>query len=94
MANLVEGGDTPLLGPQRLEALGFKIAAYPLTLLSSAVRAMQDALASLAAGEPAAGVLPFKTLREVVGFDSYDAESQRYREDAAAPPAPRRKSSA
>ena len=36
MANLVEGGDTPLLAPAALEALGYRIAAYPLTLLSAA----------------------------------------------------------
>ncbi len=90
MANLVEGGDTPLLPPEKLEALGYAIAAYPLTLLSSAVHAMQDALAALGAGRPADGVLPFATLREIVGFDAYDAESERY----AAGPAPRRKSSA
>ena len=51
LANLVEDGATPWLPPERLEALGYKVAAYPLTLLSSAIRAMQDALARLAAGE-------------------------------------------
>ena len=78
MANLVEGGDTPILPPEKLEALGFKIAAYPLTLLSSAVHAMQDALAALGDGRPAEGVLPFAKLREIVGFDAYDEESARY----------------
>jgi len=81
MANLVEGGDTPLLPPARLETLGFKLAAYPLTLLAAATRAMQDALAALAAGEPPAGLLSFEALRELVGFDTYDAESERYREE-------------
>ena len=35
MANLIEGGKTPNLPPRQLEALGYKIAVYPLTLLSS-----------------------------------------------------------
>ena len=78
LANLVEGGDTPLLPPARLEELGFRIAAYPLTLLSAAVRAMQDALASLARGEPAERLLGFGALRELVGFDAYDAALARY----------------
>ncbi len=78
MANLVEGGDTPWLAPARLEALGYRIAAYPLTLLSAATRAMQDALAALRRGEPAPCVLPFAELRELVGFDAYDAEQARY----------------
>jgi 2-methylisocitrate lyase-like PEP mutase family enzyme len=79
MANLVEQGDTPLLPPARLEALGYSLAAYPLTLLSSAVRAMNQALADLASGDPAAGVLEFSELREIVGFPEYDQEQARYR---------------
>jgi 2-methylisocitrate lyase-like PEP mutase family enzyme len=80
MANLVEGGDTPILPPARLEALGYRIAAYPLTLLSSAARAMNEALASLARGETPSGLLDFAELREWVGFDRYDTEQGRYRE--------------
>lgn len=78
MANMVEGGATPILPPARLEALGFKIAAYPLTLLAAATRAMSDALASLAAGEPPQALTPFDALRELVGFDAYDEERARY----------------
>ena len=82
MANLVEGGDTPILSPSELESLGYRIAAYPLTLLSTAVRASQQALESLARGETPPGLLPFGELREVVGFDAYDAEQSRYAEGA------------
>ena len=78
MANLVEDGDTPWLPPARLEALGFKIAAYPLTLLLSSVRAMQEALVRLASGEQAPGRVSFAALRELVGFDAYDREAARY----------------
>lgn len=80
LANLVEGGDTPLLPPARLEELGFRIAAYPLTLLSAAARAMQDALASLARGESPERLLGFGELRALVGFDAYDAALARYGE--------------
>jgi len=80
LANLVEGGDTPVLPPARLAELGFRIAAHPLTLLSSAVRAMQDALAALARGEQAPRLLGFEELRELVGFDAYDAALARYGE--------------
>ena len=78
MANLVEGGDTPLLAPAVLEEIGYQIAAYPLTLLSAAVRAMQEALGSLASGQTPNALLEFAALREIVGFDDYDAESERY----------------
>jgi len=80
MANLVEGGDTPLLAPAQLEAIGYQIAAYPLTLLSAAAHAMQGALAALAAGESPADRIDFAQLRELVGFDDYDAELARYRD--------------
>jgi 2-methylisocitrate lyase-like PEP mutase family enzyme len=78
MANMVEGGDTPVLPPAELAAIGYRIAAYPLTLLSSAVRAMQDALSALGQGETPKGLLPFAELREIVGFDAYDREQARY----------------
>jgi 2-methylisocitrate lyase-like PEP mutase family enzyme len=85
MANLVEGGDTPLLDPKVLEALGYRIAAYPLTLLSVATRAMQRALEALRRGDRPADVLPFAELRALVGFDDYDAERLRYAETPADP---------
>lgn len=78
MANLVEGGDTPLLPPPQLAEMGFKIAAYPLTLLSAAARAMGDALAQLSQGTHPERLLGFTELRELVGFPRYDAERARY----------------
>ena len=80
MVNLVEDGDTPNLSHQALAAMGFRIAAYPLTLLSSGVRAMQEALAALAAGLPAPRRLTFGELQALVGFPEYDAALQRYGE--------------
>jgi len=81
MANLVEDGDTPALAPDRLEALGFKIAAYPLTLLHASVYAMQAALEGLRAGRPLEQRLSFAALRGLLGFDAYDAEAARYAAD-------------
>lgn len=78
MANMVEQGSTPVLEPARLESLGFQIAAYPLTLLSCAIRAMNEALAELADGQSPAGLLDFDDLREIVGFNEYDLEQARY----------------
>jgi 2-methylisocitrate lyase-like PEP mutase family enzyme len=69
-----------LLAPARLEAIGYQIAAYSLELLFAAARAMQDALGALKAGESPEGLLDFAQLRELVGFDDYDAELARYRD--------------
>jgi 2-methylisocitrate lyase-like PEP mutase family enzyme len=81
MVNLVEDGDTPNLPHATLESMGFRIAAHPLTLLSSAVRSMQEALAALAAGHPAPRRLAFSELQALVGFPEYDAALRGYAED-------------
>lgn len=83
MANLVEGGDTPLLPHGDLETLGFKIAAYPLTLIEVATRAIEDALAKMADGQhPAEDErVSFERLREIVGFPAYYAAEKRYAAD-------------
>ena len=47
--NLERGGRTPLLAPEELEQLGFKLVAYPLSLLGVSMRAMQSALQLLKA---------------------------------------------
>jgi len=73
MANMLEGGITPLLPPDVLGEMGVRLAAYPLTLLSCAAAAMQDALAALKAGRTPERMLEFAELRELVGFDRYDA---------------------
>jgi 2-methylisocitrate lyase-like PEP mutase family enzyme len=78
LCNMLEQGKTPILPPVELEALGFKIAAYPLTLLNAAIAGMQRALLALAQGQPAAGLLDFEELRRVVGFEDYYAEERRY----------------
>ena len=75
MANMVEQGDSPILPPATLEALGYKLAAYPLTLLNVAMRAMQQALAAFKAGKHPKDLLDFENLRQVAGFpEYYDAE--------------------
>ena len=79
MANLVEDGETPLLPPERLGEIGYCLAAYPLTLLSAAMRAMLAALEDMKAGRhPNDRLLSFAELRERVGFEDYYAEDERY----------------
>src|SRR5262245_5211614 len=79
MANLIEGGKTPLLPPSQLESIGYKIAVYPLTLLNVSIQAMRIALADLARGHSAAGTMDFESLKAAVGFPAYYAEEARYR---------------
>jgi 2-methylisocitrate lyase-like PEP mutase family enzyme len=78
MANLIEGGKTPLIAHSELESIGYKIAVYPLTLLNVSIRAMREALAGLAAGG-ATSAMDFEGLKAAVGFPAYYAEEARYR---------------
>lgn len=86
LANLVEQGETPLLSPAVLGEIGYKLAAYPLTLLSAAMRAMEEALADFKAGCHPKNILSFAELRERVGFEGYYAEEERYAEPVGPPP--------
>lgn len=79
MANLVEGGDTPLLPHAALKDIGFSIAAYPLTLLSSAMLSMRNALEVMKKGSHPETVMDFAELRDIVGFDQYYEIEKRYR---------------
>jgi 2-methylisocitrate lyase-like PEP mutase family enzyme len=78
MANMVEGGTTPIIPPERLEEIGYHHAAYPLTLMSAAMRAMRDALDALKDGRTPEGLLDFAELRRLVGFDAYYETESRY----------------
>jgi len=79
MANLIEGGKTPLLPHARLDAIGYKIAVYPLTMLNVSIRAMRGALQELRGGRPASSAMDFEQLKSAVGFPAYYEEEARYR---------------
>jgi len=78
MANLIEGGKTPLLSPAQLEAIGYTIAVYPLTLLNVSIGAMRAALQALRANRPPE-TMDFDALKRAVGFPAYYAEEAKYK---------------
>lgn len=79
MANMLEGGQTPLLAPEQLHAAGYKIAAYPLTVLSAAMKTMRDTLVKMKAGQPVDdALLNFAEVRKIVGFDDYYRDEEKY----------------
>lgn len=78
VANLVEGGDTPILSPTELDALGYKLSMNPLTVQMAAVQAMEAALAMLAAGDRPTELASFAELQDIAGFPDYFAAEQRY----------------
>lgn len=79
MVNLVEGGETPNLPPEVLQEIGFKLAAYPLTLMAAAMKAMVVTLADFKAGAvPSERLMPFAEVRTRIGFDDYFEAEKRY----------------
>lgn len=78
VANLIEHGKTPLLSHQELEAIGYKIAVYPLTLLNVSIKAMQASLFALKNGQKS-DVMDFNQLTQSVGFPEYYQQEEKYR---------------
>lgn len=81
VANMVEGGRTPVLPPERLEALGFRIVIFPVTALLAAAAAMEAAYAGLARGEgaaPAPRLYGFKDFCALMGLDAVAAFDRRF----------------
>jgi 2-methylisocitrate lyase-like PEP mutase family enzyme len=73
VANMVEGGRTPMLAPRRLAEMGYALAIYPVAGLLSAAAALntiyrhiRDTGASL--GSPAP-LYPFAEMNRLMGFE-------------------------
>eukprot|EP00933_Yihiella_yeosuensis_P034654 TRINITY_DN28138_c0_g1_i1.p1 TRINITY_DN28138_c0_g1~~TRINITY_DN28138_c0_g1_i1.p1 ORF type:complete len:373 (+),score=65.71 TRINITY_DN28138_c0_g1_i1:47-1120(+) len=80
MVNMLPSGKTPMLSHERLQEMGFAIAAYPLTLLSAGLKAQEDALKRLRDGKKTNDLeLDFEKLKDVVGFNDYYKEEDRYK---------------
>eukprot|EP00521_Asterionellopsis_glacialis_P007682 CAMPEP_0195288084 /NCGR_PEP_ID=MMETSP0707-20130614/4892_1 /TAXON_ID=33640 /ORGANISM="Asterionellopsis glacialis, Strain CCMP134" /LENGTH=315 /DNA_ID=CAMNT_0040347905 /DNA_START=41 /DNA_END=991 /DNA_ORIENTATION=- len=82
LANMLEYGNTPILPPQQLKKIGYTMAAYPLTLLSASIKAMQESLDRIKNGEPTDDlILTFGETKDAVGFTKYAEEEDRYKVD-------------
>ena len=81
MANMLEGGKTPILSPSELAEMGFEIAIYGISLMMHSVRTMQDLLGKLAKGDMSfvgKGV-SFEEYKSIVGFDDWAEVEDRFR---------------
>lgn len=81
LANMVEsGGNIPMLNPLEIEEIGYKLVAYPLSLIGVSIRAMQDALLAIKGGRiPPPGSMPsLEEIEEILGYDTYREEEKRY----------------
>lgn len=73
MANMLEGGRTPILTPKELSDMGFRIAIYGISLLMHAVKTMQDVLGKLSRGDTSfiGHGVGFEEYKTIVGFDDW-----------------------
>jgi 2-methylisocitrate lyase-like PEP mutase family enzyme len=80
LANMVPGGKTPILPSDQLQEIGYRLAVYPVMLLSASIAAMQTTLAALrpSAGAPLPSSVSFSELQKIVGFPDYWAAETRY----------------
>ena len=73
VANMVEGGRTPVLAREELEALGYRLAIFPVTALLAATEAMRAVYAHLRAAGSSPGLatplMPFADLTRLMGFE-------------------------
>lgn len=82
MANMVEGGKTPLLAAAELEALGFALVIFPGGIVRALARMASEYYASLAAhgsSEPfRSRMLDFTGLNDLIGTPELLATGKRY----------------
>lgn len=82
LANMLEFGNTPILPPEELGEIGYTMAAYPLTLLSASIKAMQQSLDLIKNGEKTDDmILSFEETKDVVGFTQYGKDEKKYSVD-------------
>jgi len=81
VGNMVEKGMTPLLTPQELADLGFRLIVSPLSLLLAATKAIGDAAQVLATvgtmRENLENLVSFDSFTDIVGLPEHLATEQR-----------------
>merc|ERR1719265_2228131 len=80
MQRSLEHGRPPWVSQKDLQKMGFKIVAYPLTLLATATQVMQRSLEQLLKDEFPKPIMDFPILKDVVGFTEYHKNEKKYRE--------------
>ena len=85
IANMVEGGRTPVLPAKRLQEIGYKIAIFPATGLLAAAQALERVYGVLrekgSSDTLAAEFYPFDKLCRMVGFERVWEFDKRWSED-------------
>jgi 2,3-dimethylmalate lyase len=82
LANMVEGGRTPVLSEQALLDIGYKLAIFPATSLMAATQAMQAVYDTFKTQRSSAGLqqplMPFTALTDLMGFPQVHEFERRW----------------
>jgi len=82
VANMIEGGRTPVLPKERLVAMGFQLILYPLAALFAAARAIELVARQLRRDGTTAGLedqlMPFEQFNELIGVEAKHALAERF----------------
>lgn len=85
VANMVEGGRTPVLDAAALQKIGYRLAIFPALGFLSAAAAMQDAFAGLKKRGSSVGsevkLFPFQQFSELMGFDWVSEFDKKYNDE-------------
>lgn len=83
VANMVEGGRTPLLSPAELHDLGFDLIVHPLAGLLATTRALQRTFSTLrekgTLRDDLGGLATFDEFNELIGLERHYELEKKYR---------------
>jgi methylisocitrate lyase len=86
VANMVEGGKTPLLSPEELHGLGFDLIVTPLAALLAAARTIRDVYRELRQSGTMRGrldqLLSFDDFNRLIDLDRHYALERRFSDNA------------
>ncbi|MEF8842197.1 MAG: isocitrate lyase/phosphoenolpyruvate mutase family protein [Haloarculaceae archaeon] len=85
VANMTEGGKTPLFTASEFEAMGYDVVLYPATGFKTAAKAMQELYAEIAETGTQAGMMDrlvsWEGRNEITGLDEVVELERRYASD-------------
>ena len=82
VANMIEGGKTPVLAKEQLARLGFHLILYPLAGLFAAARSIEAMYQKLRADGTTSGaeqrLMAFEEFNDLIGVEAKYAQAQRF----------------
>lgn len=82
LANMIEGGKTPILTPQQLQALGYKIVFWPVTALYAVLKTLEEVFAELHRTGTTTAVSgrlhSFSQFNQLIGLNEYSDLEKKY----------------